>query len=517
MTQRLRVLYPFLFVLIPLLSILTRSPGESTMGDVGVVAGIVLVACAALYGLVALLLRGRASRLVPPLVVLAWIIWFHGYDALSDWARRLGPGPVAGGILLIAAAATVAGVWWLARRSQYLERVTTFLSLTGLFLAGWLSIRFVRDEIGAGRTIQKSSLVRELANPIVPKAGGSPGQPRRDIYLIVLDEYANSSVTKERFGFDNRIFEDSLRQLGFTIPSVVHSNYVHTILSIPSLLNFSYLNQVSSELGPGGTDPSLPNYLVENNRTVTFLKTQGYRFLFFPSQWWLSTGHNRNADWKFQPWTGIDVSRDATRSDLRRAYLGGTVLDLLRKDHAYDADHVKRTLAALARVPEDPQPTFAFAHILNPHRPFVFDAECRTIKARKIRGRSAGYVGQLQCLNSLLLATVTTLIQRSSPSPIILLQSDHGTKTLEYLNAKSASDVSPDQARERFGAFGAYRVPDGGARLFSDTVTIVNVMAKVLDYYFKAGIRQAPDSLYMSLERTPYRFVPVDPASLIRR
>ena len=44
MTQRLRLLYPFLFVLIPLLSILTRSPGESALADVGVVAGIVLVA-----------------------------------------------------------------------------------------------------------------------------------------------------------------------------------------------------------------------------------------------------------------------------------------------------------------------------------------------------------------------------------------------------------------------------------------------------------------------------------------
>ena len=31
--------------------------------------------------------------------------------------------------------------------------------------------------------------------------------PRRDVYLIILDEYANSSVLRERFGFDNRQFE----------------------------------------------------------------------------------------------------------------------------------------------------------------------------------------------------------------------------------------------------------------------------------------------------------------------
>jgi hypothetical protein len=515
MTQRLRLLYPFLFVLLPILSILTRSPGESALEDVAVLAAVVLVCCAVLYGLVALVLRGRASRLVPPLVVLACILWFHGYDALSGWAHRLGRGPAALGMLCIAAGATMAAVWWLARRPRYLEKATTFLGLTGLLLVGWSSVQFVRDEIAARRTILNSSLARDLARPISPgsRVSSSGAEPNRDIYLIVLDEYANSSVLKERFGFGQEAFEDSLRRLGFTIPLVVRSNYFHTILSLPSLLNFSHLTRLTSELGPRATDPSLPNYLLENNRSVAFLKAQGYRFLFFPSQWWLSTHDNRNADWVFQPWSGVNVGREATRSDLRRAYLRGTVLDLVRQDHGHDADHVRRTLEALARVPDDPRPTFTFAHILNPHRPFVFDAECRTLKAREMRGES-GYVGQVQCLDSLLLVTIATLIQRSSPSPIILLQGDHGTKTLDYSSARSAGEISPEQARERFGAFGAYYVPAGGSSLFSDSVTVVNVMAKVLDYYFNAGIPLAPDSLYMSLERSPYLFAPADPASL---
>lgn len=514
---RLRFLYPFLFALLPILSILTRSPGESALSDIGVVAGVVLAGCAVLYGLVALVLWGRSSRLVPPLVVLACILWFHGYDALSSWAQRRGSA-AAEGIILVAAVATAAGIWLLARRPRYLERATTFLSLTGLFLVGWSVVRFVRDEIGARQSIRNSLLAQELARPIAP-AGGTRrpgGEAPRDIYLLVLDEYANSSVLREQFGYDHRVFEDSLRRLGFTIPSVVRSNYVHTMLSLPSLLNFSHLTRLASELGPRATDPTLPNYLLENNRTVAFLKAQGYRFLFFPSQWWISTHHNHNADWEFQPWSGLDVGREATRSDLRRAYLRGTVLDLLRQDHGHDADHVKRTLAALARVPDDPRPTFVFAHILNPHRPFAFDAGCRTLKAREVSG-SSGYVGQLQCLDSLLLATVTTLIQRSSPAPIIVLQGDHGTKTLDYTSARSASQVSPAQARERFGAFGAYYLPGGGERLFADSVTVVNVMAKVLDYYFDAGIPLAPDSLYMSLERSPYSFAPVDPTSLAGR
>jgi hypothetical protein len=97
---------------------------------------------------------------------------------------------------------------------------------------------------------------------------------------------------------------------------------------------------------------------------------------------------------------------------------------------------------------------------------------------------------------------------------LILLVGDHGSNSLRYSSAKSAETVTPAQARERFGAFGAFHLPDGGGWLFADSVTLVNVIPKVLNYYFDAGIPLAPDSLYMSLEETPYLFAPVDPASL---
>jgi hypothetical protein len=114
----------------------------------------------------------------------------------------------------------------------------------------------------------------------------------------------------------------------------------------------------------------------------------------------------------------------------------------------------------------------------------------------------------------MLLGLVTSLLQRSSPAPIILLVGDHGTSSLRYSDAKSAETVSPAQARERFGAFGAFYLPGGGGRLLADSVTLVNVIPTVLDHYFGARIPLAPDSLYMSLEQTPYLFAPVAAASL---
>jgi hypothetical protein len=527
MMRNLRFIYPFLFVMLPILNTLTRNPGGAALTDVGGLIAIMLLACAVVFGIVAFATGRRWTNPLVPLVVLAAILWFYGYEALRSVYRlaRDTPAPVVltGLAAAAAAAATIAALWWLARRPVYLDRVSTFFTLTGLLLVGWSGFQIVADQVKARSKVRGSELARELSRPLPVHGSTSASQPGppRDIYLLILDEYANSRVLSERFGFDNREFEDTLRKLGFTVPQLVRSNYVHTLLSIPSLLNFSHLDRLQGELGPHETDPAVPNYLVENNRTTAFLKAQGYRFCFFPSQWWVSTQHNRNADWEFQPWSGFELGRELTRSDMRRVFVGSTPLSLLRRDFGHDADHVKRTLDALARGAGPGGPKFALAHILNPHYPYVFDAECRTVPKRPMgawdRRRRDAYIDQVKCLNRLLLKTVTALQERSSPAPIILLVGDHGTASTHYSSAKSADAVAPVQARERFGTFGAFYLPEGGGRLLADSLTLVNVIPTVLNYYFDARIPLAPDSLYMSLEQTPYLFAPVNPASLAER
>jgi hypothetical protein len=476
------------------------------------------------YVLVALATGGRFANPLVPLVVGAGILWFYGYEAIRSVHRlsRSTPAPtvMTGMAVIVAAAATVAGLWWLARRPAHLDRVTTFLTLVVVLLVGWSGARIVVDQLQARSKVRHSHLARRLGPPPavreVAVQYGSKEPP--DIYLLILDEYASSAVLRERLGFDNRGFEDSLRKLGFTIPELVRSNYSQTLLSLPSVLNFSHLVQLQQELGPRETDPTLPDYLVENNRTAAFLQGRGYQFFFFPSQWWISTQQNRNADWVFHAWTGFNLAREFTRSDMRRKFVSSTPLSLLRRNYAHDADHVNRTLEALAQIPNRGGRKFAFAHILNPHYPYVFDAGCRIAPKRPMGGwdrrRRDALVGQTQCLNKLVLESVNHLLQRSAQPPVILLLGDHGTSSLRYSSAKSAVAVTPAQARERFGAFGAFYMPGGGGRLFADSVTLVNVVPKVLDYYFKAGIPLAPDSLYMSLEQSPYLFARVDPASL---
>jgi hypothetical protein len=521
MMGRLRRLHPFLFVVIPVVNVMVRNTGAASLRDLLALALTMLVACALVYAAAILALRNWVEREAVPLLVSLAIGLFYTYPvfrAAYNQARGEPGGLMLAGTVSVALmVAALGGVWWLARRPDRLIRANTFFGVMGLLLIAFLGARVFADQVRARSQVRSSVLARRLSQPIPVKS--DPGSvPARDIYIIILDEYANSSVLRERFGFDNREFEDSLRRLGFTIPTLVRSNYAQTLLSLPSFLNFSYVTELGKELGPRQTDPTLPNHLVENNRTVSYLKRRGYRFVFFPSQWWLSTSRNRHADFEFSAWNGFHLGRAATRSDLRRAFVSETPLALLHHGDHHDADHVKRVLSRLGQLPSDSAPTFALAHILNPHHPYVFDADCRPYPKRPGRGwgqgRGKDYLEQVQCLNNLLLGTVTRLVQDSKADPVILLISDHGSNSLRYSSPATAEAVSPEQARERFGAFGAFRLPDGGNANIPDSVTLVNVIPIVLNTYFDASLPLSPDSLYMSLEQTPYLFVPVDPAAL---
>ena len=525
MMGRLRRLHPFLFVIIPVLNVMARNPGGATLRDVLTLALAMLVACAVVYAAATLALRSRLEKDAVPLLVLLAVVLFYAYPVFRA-AYNEARGEPAQLVMTVAVVfavivAALAGVWWLARRPALLIRANTFFAVMGLLLVAFLGARVFTDQLRARSQLRSSVIASRLSQPIQVKSNSTrETKPLPDIYIVILDEYANSSVLRKRFNFDNSEFEDSLRQLGFTIPALVRSNYAHTLLSLPSLLNFSYLTDLGRELGPLETDPTLPNYLVENNRTVSFLKKRGYRFVFFPSQWWISTERNRHADSQFSAWEGFHLGRTATRSDLRRAFMSRTPLALLQHGDRHDADHVKRTLGGLAQLPSDNAPTFALAHVLNPHYPYVFDADCDLHATRPARrwghGREEDYLEQVRCLNKLLLGTVTQLLQRSESEAIILLVGDHGTNSLGYNTASSAEAVSTEQARERLGAFGAFRLPVGSKLSVPDSVTLVNLIPIILNNYFDAGLPLSADSLYMSLEKTPYLFAPVEPFALTR-
>jgi hypothetical protein len=248
---------------------------------------------------------------------------------------------------------------------------------------------------------------------------------------------------------------------------------------------------------------------------VPFLKSQGYQFVFFPSLSWEATRHNPQADLEFHAWQGLDPARELTRSGLRQVLKKTSLLKFVELGAPrLVRGHVTRTFAAIAQIPKIPGPVFTFAHVLSPHSPYVFDRDCRPAPQKaggsRAKHKAASYVEQIHCLNHMVLDLVTTLLRTSELPPVILLQGDHGSKTLLFDKAGTAENITLAAAKERLGAFGAYYLPNQGSEVFGDSVTIVNVMGNVLRFYLGAALLREPDDMYLSVDPAPYAFKRVD-------
>jgi len=149
------------------------------------------------------------------------------------------------------------------------------------------------------------------------------------------------------------------------------------------------------------------------------------------------------------------------------------------------ASHRERVLYALEKIsviPEEiPGPKFVYAHIIFPHPPFVVDADGSPLQNSPIDELSA-YANQIDYLDRRLLEIVDTLIEKSNPDPVIVIQGDHGA-TIEY------QDLGIDPSN-RLGILNAYYLPAHQNKLNTPheslypTITPINTFRVIFDRYF---------------------------------
>ncbi len=504
--------YPFLYAALRILHLAEESHGEYASGDLALVLAVALSLVAVICGVVVLAFRAfgnRANGRVVSLIAFLAVVALFSREPLRAMGirRPLEPWHILLACAVAAGSALLVGA--LARRPRLLQNTSAFLTLTTALLVLRFSGGIAVDQFRAPDAIRSSQLIRALTRPIEGPARATP--PARDVYLIVLDEYASSAVLRERFGFDNRPFEDSLRARGFHLP-VVGSNYTETSQVLPALLSAAHIRPLAEESEARGTGMAVLGHLVEHSRVAMFLRQRGYRFVLFPSSWWKVTQSSGIADSVVQVWAGFDLDWAASRTELRRAVLRETLLMGLF-DHSVYGEHIQHTFDEFGRLPSVEGPVFGFAHILSPHIPYVFDRQCGPLsQSRANRDPDGSYVAQVECLNRMILRLVDRLLRDSEVPPVILLQGDHGTSRLGYNASPCAARVTAAAARERLGTLGAYHLPDGGARAFGDSVTVVNVLGNVLRHYFHAELPAAPDDQYVVVWDAPYDFLRVNPA-----
>lgn len=307
-----------------------------------------------------------------------------------------------------------------------------------------------------------------------------------NIYWIVLDGYPREDVLSRSFGFDNGPFLDSLKSLGFTVLERSLSNFPSTINSISSTLNMDYTVRTDGDMVRAFSMPDMYPIVKGNSRTVARLKAAGYNYVHFENGYDYLTKCAEDEKRCIQGRKGLDEQDVAILSNT-------PIIDLLGKFKAsgneadpaspFELGGVEDLTAKLEVIQEVPAPIFLYAHVIAPHPPIRFRADCSMRPAEpdlKVwsPGAKSAFVEQLRCVNAQA-GVLMRKIVLSDPSAVIILQSDHGS-AFNGQFAKKVTDWQDADLRERFGVLNAMRLPASCKKNLAPDLTLVDTFPLVL-------------------------------------
>ncbi len=504
------LLYPFLAAAYPVLALAAANPSELPglwvlAGPLGISLSLLLCVWLFLGAFIADLDK-RAFLTFMFIVLFA----LYGYITIGlrglPWAAHYYYTPLPVVIIAGYLGAITFLVFRLVPDSRKLTRyMTMFMSI----LVGWNVFSLMRQDV-LSRSLFKAhdSEPPRLKSQDTPAPNKSP-----DIYLIVLDKYSSNRSLRDNFGFDNGDFEQFLRSRGFIVPSGARANYIYTMLSLASLLNYRYLDEIPSKPQAESRNRVYINHLIEDSAALRVLRSRHYRFIFFPTEF-AFTAQNRFADLQLP-----NPRKIFTEFELawRRTTLLEPVLSWLCQrfncstalvPFAGESTLLEWKFDQLRQVPSLPRfhrPLFVFAHLLVPHEPYVFNADCSTHPAfwpsfeavPDETPEKQAYIAQIKCVNRQLETIVDRILRDSPEPPIILLQGDHG-HGLMPLHIPSLKDVSPDRVADRSHLFAGYYLPGAPTGIISDSISVVNVFPTVFRQYFGLALPSLPDITYWS-------------------
>jgi len=394
------------------------------------------------------------------------------------------------------------GLWWSVKKSIHIPSLSTSMNLAGIILLIYPSFQIVSYMVSSQVHQEKAVETQELQTPQYGITT-TTGQTQPDVYYIILDGYGRSDILFKDVGYDNSMFLDGLRQLGFYVAECAQSNYSKTDLSLSSSMNLDYVTNLVDSAVPESTD-RLPLWnLIKNNEVKAIFESLGYTTVAF------ETGYD------FTEVESSDIYFSAPKkgfNGFENLFLQTTfaaVLDdfgLLQKMQLTPEDRKRELilfkLEELRKIPATlTGPKFIFVHLVIPHQPFVFgpDGESFVIPERVYKGQTyyptkdyaLGYRNQVMYISQQILEILDGIIRDSAQPPIIIVQGDHGPSHFDI----------PD----RMAILNAYYFPEQEPN-FYPTITPVNSFRMLFNNYFNANFDLLEDVSYYSEYPYAYQF-----------
>ncbi|HUG47470.1 MAG TPA: hypothetical protein VMP67_03555 [Candidatus Limnocylindria bacterium] len=433
------------------------------------------------------------------------LIVFFGYGHLAGVSVP----EIAGWPLLTAWAAFVLGICGLLLlRSGWLARLTTGLNVAGLVLVIFTLATIV--PYIAGRPARAND------DEVPPSGLSAQRTTARDIYYLVFDRYGSESSLAAEYGISDNDLYGWLAERGFEVAPAAHANYSRTALSLASVLNLDYLDDVAAQEGAASADYGPVHGMFQEHIVGRFLREQGYRYVHIGS-WFNPTRRVAIADESLESESTTEfgaVLDGTTALPLLASLLGED--EPMSPDDETHVEHGRFQFRALQRVIGDPGPKFVLAHVLLPHDPYTFDEDGEYVPEAERRGVPVAeqYRAQLEYTNGQIKALVEALLARpAAQRPIIIVQADEGPYPARYDADVLGFDWRTATGAElemKFGILNAFYLPDEaglptGASDLYPSMSSVNTFRLVLGRYFGLDLPLLPDRSWVSASpRRPY-------------
>jgi hypothetical protein len=317
---------------------------------------------------------------------------------------------------------------------------------------------------------------------------------------------------KNLFGYDNSEFLDYLQSKGFYVASCSQSNYSQTILSLSSALNLNYVDQLTDAISEDSVDRSHLVISGQYNQTRKKLDSMGYNIVSFKTSFPISEWID--ADYYLEP--------EAPGMNDFELLLAQTTLWRIPMDFT-ERSPEKATSESLRRrttfvleqleteVPKIPGPKFVFAHMIIPHKPFVFGPNGEAVAPEfyqpgqlEFDTFSTGYTNQVTYINKRMKHVVDLILENSAQPPVIIIQGDHGPD-LWAINDQNSPERAAQFEANRMYNLNAYYFPDGPSGLY-ETITPINTFRLIFNKFFGEEHVMLEDVSRYSFYRTPYQF-----------
>ncbi len=356
-----------------------------------------------------------------------------------------------------------------------------------------------------------SLIAQEQKNISAISASQSKDFP--DVYYIILDGYAREDIMRTFFGYDNSDFISFLEEKGFFVAQESHSNYPRTYYSMPSSLNYEYVNFLEKYYDEDLQDLSPLNELVRKNRVQKKFKEKGYTIVNIPSDWEVANSIPHDIVLGDSHSFNEFDAKLVDMTPLKLCFLKKAVIDSKRKK-------IQNAFDYIPEISKISGPTFSYIHIVSPHPPFIFDEHgnptnpsaltllldgCAYLKIEPDRKDFAKKYGQqAHFVTEEIKNVITSILQNSESDPIIILQSDHGSRS-----SCDPQDPFKTDLHEQFSILNAYHLPDEGKKMLYDSITPVNTFRVIFNTLFEEKRELLPDKAFFVSDELPYKFIEV--------